>query len=335
MGLYVHHPTSYEHDTGAHPENARRLRAIEGELERQGWLGLRRVEAPAARREQLLRVHELDYVRAIEGFCVKGGGMIDADTVVSERSWEAALHAAGGAAWAAEALLGGAERFAFCALRPPGHHAERARAMGFCLINNVAVAAAHAIEVGGAQRVLVLDWDVHHGNGTESIFAGSSELLYASIHQWPLYPGTGPASYEGEGLGRGFTLNMPVAPGAGDAEFCALVEHVVAPIARAWRPDLVAISAGYDSHRDDPLADCEVDEGGYATMAATVRLLADELDAPVLVCLEGGYAPAALARSVAATITALDGDAEPQPADPAAAGSHLERVGRFSALAGR
>jgi acetoin utilization deacetylase AcuC-like enzyme len=335
MGLYVHHPSSYEHDTGGHPENAGRLRAIEAELERRGWLGLRRVEAPAARREQLLRVHELDYVRAIEAFCVTGGGMIDPDTFVSERSFDAALHAAGGAAWAAEELLGGSDRFALCALRPPGHHAERARAMGFCLLNNLAVAVAHALEVGGAERVFVVDWDVHHGNGTEAIFASSSEVLYASIHQSPLYPGTGPASYEGEGPGLGFTLNLPVAPGAGNDEFCALVEHVVAPIARAWRPDLVAISAGYDAHREDLLADCRVDEGGYTTMAATVRLVADELDVPILACLEGGYATAALARSVAATITALNGDAQPQPADPAAAGDHLERVGRFAALAGR
>src|SRR5919201_1491363 len=239
------------------------------------------------------------------------------------------------AAWAAEELLGGSDRFALCALRPPGHHAERARAMGFCILNNLAVAVAHALEVGGAERVLVVDWDVHHGNGTEAIFASSSEVLYASIHQWPLYPGTGPASYEGEGPGLGFTLNLPVAPGAGNDEFCALIEHVVAPVARAWRPDLVAISAGYDAHREDPLADCLVDERGYATMAATVRLVADELDVPILVCLEGGYAMAALARSVAATIIALDGDAQPQPADPAAAGDHLERVGRFAALAGR
>src|SRR5919198_4476289 len=298
MGLYVHHPSSYEHDTGGHPENAGRLRAIEAELERREWLGLRRVEAPAARREQLLRVHELDYVRAIEAFCVKGGGMIDADTVVSERSFDAALHAAGGAAWAAEELLGGSDRFALCALRPPGHHAERARAMGFCLVNNIAVAAAHALEACGAERVLVVDWDVHHGNGTEAIFARSAAVLYASIHQWPLYPGTGPASYEGEGAGLGFTLNMPVPPGTGNETCCALVEHVVVPIARAFRPDLVAISAGYDAHRDDPLADCRVDEAGYATMAARMRLLAAELYVPVLVCLEGGYAPAALASSV-------------------------------------
>jgi acetoin utilization deacetylase AcuC-like enzyme len=259
--------------------------------------------------------------------------MLDLDTVASERSWEAALNAAGGAAWAAEALLGGEDRFAICALRPPGHHAERARAMGFCLVNNVAVAAAHAIAACGARRVLVLDWDVHHGNGTEAIFAASPAVLYASIHQWPLYPGTGEARYEGEGEGAGFTLNMPVPPGTGDEAFAALVEHVVAPVARAYRPALIAVSAGYDGHREDPLADCLLDEAGYASMAATVRILADELSAPVLVCLEGGYAPRALARSLRATIEALAGDAAPVPAPVEAAGGYVDRARRFVANA--
>ena len=201
--------------------------------------------------------------------------------------------------------------------------------MGFCLLNNVAVAAAHAIEAGGAGRVLILDWDVHHGNGTDAIFAASPDVLYASIHQSPLYPGTGDAGEVGEGAGEGYTFNLPVPPGAGNEEFSALVEHVVVPVARAYRPGLVAISAGYDAHRDDPLADCRMDESGYATMAATVRLLADELEAPVLVCLEGGYAPEALARSLCATIEGLAGDAAPEPAPAGAAGIHLERARRF------
>ena len=334
MGLYVHHPSSYEHDTGANPENAARLRAIEAELEAYGWLGLDRREAPAATREQLLRVHSLDHLRAIEGFCVKGGGMLDADTVVSQWSWEAALHAAGGAAWAAEALLGGEDRFAVCALRPPGHHAERAQAMGFCLVNNVAVAAAHAIEACGARRVLVVDWDVHHGNGTEAIFAASPEVLYASIHQWPLYPGTGEAGYEGEADGAGFTFNMPVPPGSGNDVFTALVDHAVAPVARAYRPGLLAVSAGFDAHREDPLADCLVDELGYSSMAASVRLLAADLSAPVLVCLEGGYALGALARSMRATVEALGGDTVPDPGPIEAAGAYAERANRFVTEAG-
>jgi acetoin utilization deacetylase AcuC-like enzyme len=330
VGLYLHHSSSYEHETGSHPENAGRLRAIEAELERRGWLGLDRRPAPAATEEQLLRVHSAEHLRAIEGLVDGGGGMVDADTVASPGSWEAALHAAGGAAWAAEALLAGEDRLAICALRPPGHHAERARAMGFCLLNNVAVAAAHALDVAGAGRVLVLDWDVHHGNGTEAIYAASSEVLYASIHQSPLYPGTGPARYEGEGAGEGFTVDLPVPPGSGNEEFTALVEHVVVPIARSYRPGLIAVSAGFDAHRQDPLAECSVDESGYATMAASVRRVAEELGVPVLVCLEGGYAPEALARSLCATIEALDGAAAEEPAPAAVAGPYLERARSFA-----
>ncbi len=325
VGLYLSHPSSLEHDTGAHPENASRIRAIEAKLEEAAWPGLERIEAPAATREQLTRVHSPDHVEAIEDFSARGGGMIDVDTIASEGSFEAALHAAGGAVDAVDRLLAGEDTFAFCGLRPPGHHAEAARAMGFCLFNNVAVASAHAIEAGGAERVLVLDWDVHHGNGTEAIFAGSDEVLYASIHQWPLYPGTGPAEYVGTGAGEGYTVNLPVPPGSGTDEFLALVQHVVVPIGRDFRPGLVAISAGYDAHRRDPLAECSVDTQGFADMAASTRDLAAELDVPVLVCLEGGYAPDALAESVLATVEALEGDGEPAAAPVAPAQPYAER----------
>src|SRR3954447_18964048 len=277
MGLYLSHPSSLEHDTGSHPENASRIRAIETRLDEAGWAGLQRIEAPAATREQLARVHTAAHIDAIEEFSARGGGMIDIDTVGSEGSFDAALHAAGGAVNAVERLLAGEDSFAFCALRPPGHHAEAGRAMGFCLFNNVAVAAAHAIEAAGAERVLVLDWDVHHGNGTEAIFAASDRVLYTSIHQWPLYPGTGPADYVGVGEGEGYTVNLPVPPGSGSETFLSLAQHVVAPIAREYRPGLLAISAGYDAHRDDPLADCTVDTEGYAQMAATMRALGTEL----------------------------------------------------------
>jgi acetoin utilization deacetylase AcuC-like enzyme len=319
MGLYIRHPSSFRHDTGGHPENARRLTAIEEALSARDWMGLELVEAPAAEREQLLRVHEAAHVDRIEQFAASGGGMIDLDTVASSGSWEAALHSAGGAAHATERLLGDGG-FAFCGLRPPGHHAERDRAMGFCLFNNVAVAAAHAIERCGVERVLVLDWDVHHGNGTEAIFYGSPDVLYASIHQSPLYPGTGAVSDVGAGEGEGFTLNLPVPPGGGPDEFLALVQQVVVPIGRDWRPGLLCISAGYDAHRDDPLANCELDDGAYADMAATMRDLGAELGAPILVCLEGGYSLDALARSVTATLDALAGGDPPRraPEEPAA-----------------
>ncbi len=328
LTLYYSHPASLEHRTGAHPENAGRITAIEGALERAGWPGLERVEAPLAERAQVERAHSSAHFEAIEAFCAAGGGMIDMDTVASEGSWEAALRAAGGACDAVDRLLTGEQRAAFCGLRPPGHHAERERAMGFCLFNTVAIAAEHAIATGGAERVLILDWDVHHGNGTEEIFKASDTVLYASIHQWPLYPGTGAAEYEGEGPGEGFTINMPVDPGADSERFLALVEHVVAPVARAFRPGLIAISAGYDAHRADPLASCLVDEDGYRRMTIAMSRVAGELGAPVLVCLEGGYDPGALAASVVATLDGLGTDDGPGGSDPALAEPHRARVAR-------
>ena len=185
--------------------------------------------------------------------------------------------------------------------------------------------AAAARAQFGLERVAVVDVDAHHGNGTESIFYGSGEVLYASIHQWPLYPGTGPAEYSGEGEGLGYTVNLPVDPGAGPDDFLALVQHVVGPIARAFRPGLIAISAGYDGHADDPLAECRLDAAAFADMAATVRDLGTDLEAPVLVCLEGGYALTALADSVAATIEALAGERPPRKAPTGPADSHLAR----------
>ena len=327
MALFVAHPSSHDHDTGPHPENAGRLAAIDAAMTERDWLGVERVSAPAAERAWLERVHAPEHIEAIERFAEAGGGMIDHDTVASPGSFEAALHSAGGAVHAAERLLAGDDRVAFCALRPPGHHAEQARAMGFCLFNNAAVASAHAIAECDAQRVLVLDWDVHHGNGTEAIFASSADVVYASIHQWPLYPGTGPATFTGEGPGEGHTINMPVPPGSGPDEFLALVEHIVAPAAREFRPGLLVISAGYDAHRADPLASCLLDEAAYADMSATMRELGRELGAPVLVCLEGGYDPPALASSVVATIGALDGDRPPRPVEVGIAAEHAERVG--------
>jgi acetoin utilization deacetylase AcuC-like enzyme len=290
------------------------------------------VEAPRAEREQLLRVHSAAHVDSIESLSERGGGMIDLDTVASAGSWEAALHAAGGAVLAVERLLaeGG---LAFCGLRPPGHHADRDRAMGFCLFNNLAVAAAHALDSLGLERVLVLDWDVHHGNGTEAIFYGSPRVLYTSIHQSPLYPGTGAATDVGSGAGEGFTVNLPVAPGSGPDEFLALVQHLVVPIVRDWRPGLICISAGYDAHREDPLANCELDDAAYGDMAATMRDLAAELEAPVLICLEGGYALGALARSVVATLEALTSERPPREAPPDSALSYRGRLERFWAVA--
>jgi len=312
--VYLSHPASLEHDTGAHPERPARIAAIEAELARHEWLGMERVEAPRVAAETLTAVHPERYVRGIEELCLAGGGSIDSDTIVVETSYEAALRAAGGAVRLVDLLCSGAAPTGFSALRPPGHHAEPARAMGFCLFDNVAVAAQHALDAHGLERVLVLDWDVHHGNGTNAAFHASPHVLFVSLHEWPLYPGTGPASDVGSGDGLGYTVNLPVPAGAGDALYRSLLEHVVAPLARAYEPQLVLISAGFDAHRDDPLADVELTEGGFAALAGTVRRLAAELEAPVGAVLEGGYDLRALAASTAATLRVLTAD-DPPPAE--------------------
>jgi acetoin utilization deacetylase AcuC-like enzyme len=306
------HPSSFAHDTGGHPERAERIAAIMAELEPRGWLGYEPRESPAVAREVLELVHPARYVDAIERISLAGGAQLDADTLMSRGSFDAALHGVGGAVTMVTWLLEGRARAGFSAHRPPGHHALPDRAMGFCLFNSIAVAAAWAVHGLGLERVLILDYDVHHGNGTNDAFIDSPEVLFVSIHQSPLYPGTGPASEVGTGPGRGYTVNLPVPPGTGDDAYVSLVAHVVAPLARLYRPQLVLVSAGFDAHRDDPLASCEVTEDGFARIAALVRELGAELAVPVGCVLEGGYNLQALARSVAATMEALVGD-EPAP----------------------
>jgi acetoin utilization deacetylase AcuC-like enzyme len=327
--LYLHHPSSLEHDTADHPEQPARIPAIERALAERDWIGYERELAPAADEAQLHAVHPQAYVESIERFCAAGGGMLDLDTVASRGSYGAALHSAGGAVRAVDALLTGEAKVAFCGLRPPGHHAEPSRAMGFCLFNNIAVAARHALDSYGAERVLVLDWDVHHGNGTNDVFYGSDEVLYASIHQSPLYPGTGSLEQSGSGVGEGYTLNLPVPPGSGHGEWLSLVQHVVIPVARAYRPRLLLVSAGFDAHRRDPLAGCELTERSYAAMTVELCALSHELGAPLGFVLEGGYDLDALAASVVAVLEAArDGsESEPVETDPltSRARSHFAR----------
>jgi acetoin utilization deacetylase AcuC-like enzyme len=325
-GLYLRHPLSFEHDTGPHPENAERIRAIEAALEAERWCGLDVIEAPEATREQLERVHSPSHLEAIASISARGGARIDLDTVASARSYDAALRFAGGAVHAVDRLLADGAAFAFCGLRPPGHHAERSRAMGFCLFNNLAIGVAHALAEHGIERAMVVDWDVHHGNGTQEIFYSSPQVLFTSIHESPLYPGTGAASESGSGEGDGYTVNLPVEAGAGPDLFLSLVQTVIVPLARSFEPRLLAVSAGYDAHRDDPLAGCMLDEVAYADMGASLRDLAAELGVPVLVCLEGGYALQALAASTAATIAAFTGSAPPRAAPAEAAAAHRSRL---------
>jgi acetoin utilization deacetylase AcuC-like enzyme len=317
-GVLLSHRASLQHDTGAHPERIARLVAVERALAERDWLGWRREDSPVVSTDVLEAVHPAEYVESIQRFSWAGGGHLDPDTVVSEGTFEAAVRAAGGAARMVDLLMSGASRVGAALHRPPGHHAERATAMGFCFFNSVAVAARRALDAHGAGRVLVFDWDVHHGNGTNDIFHATDEVLFVSIHESPLYPGTGPASDVGSGRGEGFTVNLPVPGRSGDDVWCSLTEHVVVPLAHAYEPDLVLVSAGYDAHADDPLASCRVTDDGFAAMAGSVRRLADALGVPLGLVLEGGYDLEALSRSVVRTLDVF-GAAVAPAADPALA----------------
>ncbi len=311
------HASSVDHDPGPHPEQPARIVAIERELVRRGpALGWEVRDSSEASREVLETIHPPEYVTFIEELCASGGGPIDLDTAVSAGSWTAARHGVGGACDVVDLLLGGdGPSVAASAHRPPGHHAERDRAMGFCLFANIALAAQRALDVHGLQRVLIVDWDVHHGNGTNDIFNATDQVLFASIHGWPLYPGTGASSDVGTGRGEGYTVNLPVSAGSGDETWVSLVEHVVRPLARAYKPQLVLVSAGYDAHADDPLAGCRVSDAGFAAMAASARLLAEDVGAPLGIVLEGGYDLAALARCFADTLEVTGAEAAPEPPD--------------------
>ncbi len=331
--LILRHESSLRHDTGAHPERAARMTAIEQELSARGWLGYEVRDSRAADPALVDAVHASGHRDTIAAACAAGGGSLDADTIVSGASYEAAMHGVGGAAEVVDVLLGGAAGVAASLHRPPGHHAETDRAMGFCLFNNVAVAAQHAIDAHGLERVLILDWDVHHGNGTNAIFHADPRVLFVSIHQWPLYPGSGSSADRGSGPGTGFTLNLPVPAGSGDAAFRALVDHVVVPVGRGYEPQLVLLSAGFDAHADDPLAGCSVTEDGFAAMAASIRRLGAELEAPVGLVLEGGYDLVALARSLAITLETLARDAGDLPADAAPSHPLADEAARLLASA--
>src|SRR5829696_5123659 len=311
--VWLRHELSLAHDVPGHPERPARIVALEAAMERQGWFGCERVEAPRASQDSLRAVHPERHIRYIDELCARGGGHVDMDTVAVEATYEAALRAAGGGVALVDAVLTGEAATGFSALRPPGHHAEATRAMGFCFFANAAVAARHARAAHGVERVLILDWDVHHGNGTNAIFHADPGVLFVSIHESPLYPGTGPASDVGSGPGEGYTVNLPVPAGTGDAGYRSLVEHVTGALIADWRPQLVLISAGFDAHYADPLAGCLVTEQGYAGMTASIRRAADAVGAPVGLVLEGGYDLGALSRSMAALMPVLLAEETPEP----------------------
>ena len=310
-GLLFEHPGSRDYDPrgqiAEHPDTPERIDAIDGALAAVDWLGWGRRVAPMATRAELEGVHDAGLVDRIERLVAGGGGLIDADTHVDPAGYRAARYASGAACAMVRALMGGEARVAFAALRPSGHHAERSRAMGFCLFNNVAVAAQLAIDQLGVRRVFILDWDVHHGNGTAEIFRRRDDVLYASIHQANIYPYSGLLRDAGSGMGLGFTINLPVPAGSEGERWVSLLEHVVLPAATAFRPELVLISAGFDAHRADPLGGCLLESSDFARMARHVRDLSQLTHAPIGAVLEGGYHPPALAESVIATMCALGG----------------------------
>ncbi len=301
------------HETGPnHPESPARLRAITRHLRSEGLFDeLTRIELPPQPRADLddcirtahrpLHLERLQ--RAIPAAGLFG---LDADTWVSPGSLIAARMAVEGVLDAVDAVMAGRVNNAFCAVRPPGHHAESGRAMGFCLFNNVAIAARYAQRRHGIARVLIVDWDVHHGNGTQEIFYTDPSVFYFSVHQSPLYPGSGRRDEIGAGPGEGYTMNRPLPPGSGDAEYGALFETDLDRAVRGFQPGLILISAGFDAHRDDPLAGMDLTADGFAALTARVRVWADRYAAGrIIACLEGGYHLEALPRSVAAHLGGL------------------------------
>jgi len=304
--LVYTHPSCLAHDPGpGHPESPSRLAAVLEALDDPAFASLARIEAPLATREQLARVHDADLVDALLGMQIESGWRrLDPDTVMSPASAEAAARAAGAVCAAIDDAISGAHRRAFCAVRPPGHHATRDTPMGFCLFNSVAAGAAHAIAAHGLSRVAIVDFDVHHGNGTQDIFWSDPRVLYASSHQFPLYPGTGAR----EETGAGNIVNAPLRPNAGSADFRKAYEETVLPALEKFAPELVLISAGFDAHKLDPLANLALEADDYAWITAKlVKLASRHAQGRVVSSLEGGYSLTALRESTVAHVTALDG----------------------------
>ncbi|MER3522748.1 MAG: histone deacetylase [Ignavibacteria bacterium] len=285
-----------------HPERPERLRRLVAFLQESGlWQKLTHLQPCPASEEQLLAVHTLDHIRSLKEICANGEGWLDeGDTYAVRESYEAAFLASGAVVTAIDAVMWKNVDAAFCAVRPPGHHAERDRAMGFCLFNNVAVGARHAQRAHGVERVAILDWDVHHGNGTQHIFEADSTVLYISLHQYPCYPGTGARDERGVGAGTGYTLNIPLPAGTGQERYLQAFHEEILPALHSFAPHVLIVSAGFDAHRDDPLASMKLTERSYEEMTRLIKNIA-----PIVSVLEGGYNLDALAQSAAAHIQSL------------------------------
>lgn len=305
----LHSPDFAAHDVPHHPENQVRLSVTERHLEEQGLLSRRpAVSFGKAPLPVVEAIHDSGYVERLNRLAMSGGAWPDADSYIGPDSYDVAMMAAGAAVAGVDAVLDGVASHAIALVRPPGHHATPAGGMGFCLLNNVAIGAARALE-RGLGRVAIVDWDVHHGNGTQNAFYASNQVLFCSIHQAPFYPGTGDNDERGEGVGHGYTINVPLRAGRSDEEYLAVLDDVFLPALRAFEPELILVSAGYDAHIDDPLGGMRLTERGYAAMTNRLLDVAHRSAGGRLVAvLEGGYDPGALARSVAVTIRTLDGE---------------------------
>lgn len=330
--LLITDPVMLDHVNGpGHPERPERLAAVLANLEGHPVAGTRFVAPRLATPGELARVHDRGYIEALtrhRGRSVQ----LDGDTAMSPGSYDAALHAAGAAIQAVTSVVAGDARNAFALVRPPGHHAEAGRAMGFCLFNNVAVAIAHAREALGVGRVLHIDWDIHHGNGTQNAFYDRRDVLVIDAHRAPFYPGTGGLAEVGRGAGEGYTLNVPMPPGLGDSDYAHALRTLAVPVADAFRPELVFVSAGFDSHRDDPLGDQRVSHEGFAELCGIAQGIAEAYAGGRLVlCLEGGYDLVGLTQSVRACVEVLAGSTPPETREPTRAGLACSREANVGA----
>ncbi len=314
----VEDPRYREHQgPPGHPERPDRLTAVAEAVEARAGEIVRRTPR-AAEPEEILRVHAREHVTHVAAAAGRGPARLDPDTFVSSQSFEVARLAAGATIDLARSIARGELHAGLAAVRPPGHHAESDRAMGFCLFNNVALAARAVQAEEGVERVLIFDWDVHHGNGTQHFFEEDPNVLYASTHQYPYYPGTGAAREAGRGPGAGATVNIPLPAGCGDAEYIGAVQRLLAPVAHGFRPEIILVSCGFDPHRDDQLAGMRVSGEGFRAMAAILRALADDLCGGRLVCvLEGGYALSGLREGTAALLDVLLDPVPPPLPEPA------------------
>ncbi len=304
----IYHPVYLQHDTGPHhPERASRLESILRKFKNTGLIDkLKIIEPPSASEELIACVHSEDYITSVKEICEKGGGDLDPDTVCSRDSFSAALFAAGAVIKGIDLIFKQEIDNAFCMVRPPGHHARPSQAMGFCLFNNIAIGARYIERHYKLRHILIVDWDVHHGNGTEEIFYEEASVFYISLHQYPHYPGTGSQEFTGAGKGKGYNLNIPMHAGSGDSEYINAFQDIIVPRLNKFKPEFILISSGFDGHRDDPLSSINLTESGYYEMTAILKDSARIYSGGrILSVLEGGYNLLSLANSAYSHLEAL------------------------------